>query len=220
MQINVRVFYNKLSRAKYISHLDITRCMQRMLKRAEIPVWYTEGFNPHMYLTFALPLSLGYESKSESMDLRLTEEISFDILQSKLNKALPPDIIVTRVAEQKNKPDRIVSSLYSVNLRADGVSGDELKASFEKLMRQESINVQKHSKKGLKTVDIKPDCEVVSIDSDGQVLKLMLKTAAGNLKSVNPSLLTDEFFRVNGYENGYASICREAVYMDNGELFE
>ena len=69
---NLRVFYEKTGRAKYISHLDINRCMQRALRRAEIPVWYTEGFNPHPYTTFALPLSLGYESLCETMDLRIT----------------------------------------------------------------------------------------------------------------------------------------------------
>ena len=55
--INIRVFYHKTSRAKYISHLDIMRCMQRAVVRAGLPVWYTEGFNPHIYLTFSLPLS-------------------------------------------------------------------------------------------------------------------------------------------------------------------
>ena len=51
---NLRLFYRKRGRAKYISHLDITRCMQRSLKRAGLPVWYTQGFNPHMYMTFEI----------------------------------------------------------------------------------------------------------------------------------------------------------------------
>lgn len=58
----VRIFYKKLDVAKYISHLDMQRCMQRAVKRAKLPVWYTEGFNPHPYITFALPISLGIES--------------------------------------------------------------------------------------------------------------------------------------------------------------
>lgn len=48
----VRLFFTKLDRAKYISHLDMNRCMSRALKRSGLPVWYTGGFNPHMYLTF------------------------------------------------------------------------------------------------------------------------------------------------------------------------
>ena len=56
----VRIFFEKRDRARYISHLDITRCLSRAFARTDIPVWYTEGFNPRIYMTFALPLSLGY----------------------------------------------------------------------------------------------------------------------------------------------------------------
>ena len=93
------MFYQKKGRAKYISHLDINRLMQRVLKRAGLPVWYTEGFNPHIYLTFALPLSLGYESDFETMDFRLTEEMNLQQVQQILNQNMPEGILVTRVAE-------------------------------------------------------------------------------------------------------------------------
>ena len=72
----MRLFYEKTDTAKYISHLDINRCMQRAMKRAGIPLWFTEGFNPHAYLTFPLPLALGYESVYECVDFRLVEEMS------------------------------------------------------------------------------------------------------------------------------------------------
>ncbi len=48
----VRLRFSKTGRLKYISHLDINRAMSRALKRAQIPLWYTEGFNPHPYITF------------------------------------------------------------------------------------------------------------------------------------------------------------------------
>ena len=54
----VRLRFSKTGRLKYISHLDINRAMSRALKRAQIPLWYTEGFNPHPYMSFSLPLSL------------------------------------------------------------------------------------------------------------------------------------------------------------------
>ena len=54
----VRVFFAKEGRLKYISHLDVTRCLARVFKRSRLPIWYTQGFNPHAYLTFALPLPL------------------------------------------------------------------------------------------------------------------------------------------------------------------
>ena len=58
----VRLVFSKTGRARYISHLDLNRTMARVLRRAGIPLWYTEGFNKHPYITFAAPLSLGCES--------------------------------------------------------------------------------------------------------------------------------------------------------------
>ena len=57
--VDVRLWFQKCGDARYISHLDLSRCMQRALKRSGLPIWYTEGFNPHAYVTFALPLSMG-----------------------------------------------------------------------------------------------------------------------------------------------------------------
>ena len=113
---NLRLFYRKRGRAKYISHLDITRCMQRSLKRAGLPVWYTQGFNPHMYMTFALPLALGYESDYECMDLRFTHLMDFEEIQSRLNAALPRDIQVWKVDFQKEKPLAITQADYRLTV--------------------------------------------------------------------------------------------------------
>ena len=52
-----------MNEASYISLLDMQRVMQRVLKRSGLPVWHTLGFNPHIYMTFACPLSLGQESQ-------------------------------------------------------------------------------------------------------------------------------------------------------------
>ena len=74
--IDIRLGFSKTDRAAYISHLDCNRLFQRAFKRSGLPVWYTQGFNPHVYLTFPLPLSLGTESLCETVDFRLTEETS------------------------------------------------------------------------------------------------------------------------------------------------
>ena len=77
---NVRILFSKTGRAKYVSHLDLVRAMTRAVRRANIPLWYTEGFNRHPYLTFASPLSLGYEGLRESVDIRMEEAFPFDEL--------------------------------------------------------------------------------------------------------------------------------------------
>ena len=92
---NVRIFFAKDGPAKYISHLDLNRVMLRALGMSRIPVWRTEGFHQHAYITFALPLSLGYASTCESMDFRLTEDdTDMSDIPDRLNAYLPEGIRV------------------------------------------------------------------------------------------------------------------------------
>lgn len=218
--INLRAFYNKTGRAKYISHLDITRCMQRAIKRAELPVWYTEGFNPHIYLTFALPLSLGYESTSEVMDFRLIRPLPLGEVMDRLNAALPPDIRVTSVAEQKHKPEDISAALYQIRLRAAGMDGARLEQAFLSFWNQPAIEVTKKTKKGEKTIDLKPDCEILSAGAEGETLCLILKAAAGNTKNINPTLLTDAFQRHANFSGLDVQVLRREILLADGSRFE
>ena len=73
--ITLRVKFHKIGNLQYISHLDLVRTMMKVIVRAKLPLWYTEGFNPKPKLAFAAPLSIGTESVSEFMDIRLTEKI-------------------------------------------------------------------------------------------------------------------------------------------------
>ena len=83
---NVRIFYTKTDRMKFVSHLDMNRLMSRIIMRADIPVWYTEGFNQRIYINYAVPLSLGFEGLYEIIDIRLTDDnYPLDTLPQRLN---------------------------------------------------------------------------------------------------------------------------------------
>ena len=90
------------------------------MKRAGIPAWHTEGFNPHIYLTFALPLSLGYESLCEIMDCKMEEDMPLEEIQNRLNAHLPPDIRVTKVALAQEKAEAIARRTLSKVMRKIG----------------------------------------------------------------------------------------------------
>ena len=208
--INVRVFYHKTGRAKYISHLDIMRCMQRAVVRAGLPVWYTEGFNPHIYLTFSLPLSLGYESESEVMDFRLIDDgYPLDEVTVRLNRSLPPDIRVVRTASPVNKPEGIAAAVYEIKASVPGRSGAALAKAFRAFMEQKEILVEKRAKKGarkiMKEVDIRPLCR--------------LKTAAGIQTNLNPALLLDAFCAYLQTEALSYSVCRKSLLLADGTDF-
>ena len=95
-----------MNEASYISLLDMQRVMQRVLKRSALPVWHTLGFNPHIYMTFACPLSLGQESQCECVDVKTeAENPDFAQWQTALNAIMPAGIEVYRVEPVKMKAD-------------------------------------------------------------------------------------------------------------------
>lgn len=116
---STRIWFHKFGTAKYISHLDLNRCVARAFHKAKLPMWYTEGFNPHAFVTFALPLSLGVEGKHESMDIRLLEDMPKEEIIHRLNDALPKDIRVYDVTEPQMKPGKIAYADYEIRYAAD-----------------------------------------------------------------------------------------------------
>ena len=95
----VRLRFSKTDRAKYISHLDTNRVFQRAFSRAKINLWFTEGFNPHPFMSFSLPLSLGVESLCENVDIRLLDDMTDSELKSRMNGVLPDGIRIVDVYE-------------------------------------------------------------------------------------------------------------------------
>ena len=83
----------------YISHLDVNRLMTRAVRRAKLPMWYTEGFNPHPYIAFALPLPLGQSSESEFMDIRVTGDMTDDEIVARLREVMPQGIEIISAGE-------------------------------------------------------------------------------------------------------------------------
>ena len=104
----VRIWFTKTGEAAYISLLDLQRVMGRALKRSGLPVWYTLGFNPHIYMTFSCPLALGQESLVESVDVKTEEEApDFAAWKEALNQVMPAGIEVKKVEPVRLKAEQI-----------------------------------------------------------------------------------------------------------------
>lgn len=209
----VRIFFKKTERAKYISHLDLQRTMQRALKRAALPVWETEGFNPHIYLTFALPLSLGIESICESFDIKIIEEISPDEIRARLNAALTEDLQIIKAAEPVNKHTEIQKAEYEIRIVGDGVLDVPTK-KFTEFLSQEEIMITKKTKKGEAQVDIKPLIELEAIEDE----KITLLLPAGTSVNLNPMQVIGAFGAFLGVEL-QAVITRTAVFCADGMTY-
>ena len=144
--IKLRAIFEKKGRAKYISHLDLNRCMLRIFRRSGLPIWYTEGFNPHPYFSFALALSLGFESSCEVLDFNLNEDMPFDEVMNRLNAVMPEGMRILAVGEPRLKITEIAGAEYSVSLETE--NPEKLRTEMEKLLSGESILIEKKTKKG------------------------------------------------------------------------
>ena len=212
---NIRIFFSKRDRAKYISHLDMTRLFQRAVRRTGITMWYTEGFHPHLYMTFALPLSLGIESDCESVDMRLMDEISLEGVKERLNAVLPQGIAVCDVCEPVMKANRISSSQYAVKL----FGLYKKKAEMQAFLAQDEIKMIKKGKAGEKLLNVKPWIYEYSISESGRDLELSLRLASGNTNTLNPQMLLSVFAEQFHVKVDGAFVLRTAIFAENGEIF-
>lgn len=190
---SIRIFFEKKNMAKYISHLDLMRCFSRAVKRARLNIWYTEGFNPHAFMTFSLPLSLGTESFCESVDIRMLDETPLDEIKDRLNETLPSDIRITKVAEPVHKADEIAFAEFEIRLNTD--NPEKVKASVEEKISADEIIVEKKAKQGrkkvLKPVDIKGNIHTYELETGEKYVLLKIIISAGTKTNINPSLLID-----------------------------
>ena len=188
--LRLRAIFEKTGRARYISHLDLNRCMLRVFRRSKLPVWYTEGFNPHPYYSFALALSLGFESRCEIMDFNITDDnMTYNEIKNKLNAVMPEGMRIVSVAEQIKKITAITKAEYSFSLVSE--DSEKLHDSVQELINCPEILIDKKTKKGIKTVDIKPDMEIVSCEiSDGSV-NMIMRLPAGTQTNYNPTLFIE-----------------------------
>lgn len=186
---NVRMFYSKTGRMKFVSHLDMTRFMSRLIAKSKIPVWYTEGFNQHIYMNFALPLSLGYEGLYEVMDFRLNDD-SYPLEEclKKMKAAAPDGIQFFAIAEPITPMKEIGWAEFKLTFETSDCDVIDRIGEF---LSQDSILCEKAGKKGkVKQIDLIPKINAFSINGN----ELTLRLIAGTEDNLNPSLVMSAFF--------------------------
>lgn len=157
---SIRVRFIRGEEVKYVSHLDLMKVFERALRRANVPIAYSQGFNPHPQMVFGLPLSVGITSEAEYLDLDLSEELVPGKLLEMVNGSLPVGLWATEAQLLKNKSNimkEIAAASYDVLVSPErGMGINELEDKFRKLLADPQIPVMKEGKKGAREVDIKP----------------------------------------------------------------
>lgn len=216
--LRLRAVFEKTGRAKFISHLDLNRCMLRIFRRSKLPVWYTEGFNPHPYYSFALALSLGFESDCEIMDFNITDDsMSFDEIRDRLNAVMPEGMRIISVAEQVKKVTAITKAEYSFSLVSEDVT--EVYGALTELLAKPEILIEKKTKKGIKTVDIMPDLEMVSCELKEGSIDMIIRLPAGTQTNYNPTLFIEALKNFRKIPFEVQKIRRKGILCENNEKF-
>ena len=213
----IRVWFTKTGEASYISLLDLQRVMQRALKRSGLPVWYTLGFNPHIYMTFAAPLSLGQESLAETVDFKSEAEgYDWDAAAPALSACLPRGIKVTRIAPAVLDAGDIACAAYEV--RYAEKDAQAACAAWEAYNAAPAAEVVKEGKRGKKkTVDLKAHLPEVQLMRKNGGLVVCMRLPAGSVLNVNPVLVWLE--QQHGLPAASGDILRTGIYTRNGEKF-
>lgn len=212
----VRIFFEKRGEAAYISLLDLQRVFHRLLKISGLPVWYTQGFNPHIYLSFSCPLSLEQESLCESCEVKTEQEtIDGAAWQAALQPLMPRGITITKVAPAVEKVAAIASAVYEITMPSESVP------ALEAYNAAPAAEVTKKTKRGQKTLDLKQYLPRIDWQTDGEQLHfaIQLPCGSGEALNLNPALLMQYLKELGGAPAWQCRVLRTHLYDREGRDF-
>lgn len=194
--------YEKTDNAKYISHLDFVRAFNRTMRRAKLPIAFSEGFNPHPLLSFALPLSVGYTSECEMLEMVCTREIAEEEIVETLNAVIPRGICILSAHKGKSRMKAIDYALYEV-------FAQQLPPSVEEFLARTEAVIEKKTKSGVKETDVRGDIRDIRLLPD----RMEMVLAAGSRANLKPEVVVRALEKyLPNYCAGDCDYHRRAVY--------
>lgn len=152
-----RLRYAKRGPLRFTSHRDVARAFERALRRAKVPMAYSQGFNPHPKISWIGAAPTGVASEAEYVEIQLVETLEPAELVGRLDEAMPPGLDVLEAvgvpvgSDGGSLADRMEASRWRIEL--PGVGADTLRAAFAKLLEAEVVEVERLTKHGMRTID-------------------------------------------------------------------
>lgn len=217
--MKVRIKFSKEGPMKFVGHLDTMRYFQKAVRRAELPVAYSEGFSPHMIMSFAAPLGVGITSVGEYFDMELRETVPTAEIERRLNETMVSGIqVISARRVEDGKASKAMSLVAAADYLVEFREGREPEAGWQEHLlefyRQDSIMVLKKTKKNEKEIDIKPLIYRLELQDN----KIFLTLASASANYTKPELVLDTFFAWMKWEMEPFSymVQRCEVYADLG----
>lgn len=180
--------FEKMGRMSWFSHLDLQNTMQRALRRAQLPVAYSQGFNPHVLTSFATALSVGCQSRGEVMEVEMAGEISPEEFVEKLNACLPDGLKVRRCAPVPDSAPALMAKVAEAGYDITAPNAD-LTQAVEAFLKAEEVMVEKRSKTKTRLVNIRPMVHEITCAFDGKDSRLSMVLEQNNANALKVELV-------------------------------
>ena len=208
--------FEKGERIRHIGHLDIQRSVQRGLRRSGLPVAYSNGFNPHILITFASALSTGACGTREIMDVTMAEEVTAEEFLDRMNRAMPPEMQLSEARVLDQKHPALMASLraakYDLLIR-DPEQAEKLTAAIPRMMAKKTVMAIRKTKTALKECDIKP--LIHELKSDGQHILATLTLT--EREACKPGMLIEALAREAGIEGEVRMLMTRTALLGEDE---
>lgn len=216
-EFRLRIRYEKTGRARFLSHLEVMRALERSARRAGLPYAVTKGFNPRMKAAFGPALPVGTAGRREYLDLWLRQPVSTAEALSRLRASTPPDLHVGEARYVSDKEPSLTAAAtvarYEVAVGGEGVSAEDIERALATVIGEGRLEVEHRGK--TKVFDLARSLpEEVRVGSSGPLYFVEVTTRMGQEGSLRPDVLLNE--ALNRIRSGGAvvSVTRTDILID------
>lgn len=218
----VRLKYGKTEEGRFMSHLDLLRTMERVFRRARLPLSYSEGFNPHPKVSYASALAVGVTSEGEYLDVELSEDKPLDLIRQRLLQTVPPGLKILEVQKMSGREKSLTAIVNMARYRvkvplAEPLEQERLEQAIKLVLDTPSYHVLRVGKKGERQVDIRPGIYALAgeLTDSGLILQMDLQT--GNEGNVRPEEVVGMLREMGGFTwSGTLRIHRLGLFIRKG----
>lgn len=191
-----RVWFRKGERVRYISHLDVLRAWERALRRAGLPLSYSQGFTPHPKIAFASPLPLGFVSDAEVMDVTLDEQLPVDEFRSRLAPESSEDLGVLNVEEIALSSPPPQAALLWADYTADvpELPAEAAGEAVREFMSLKAFPWVEERKEKSRSYDLRPTVALMSVEPLDAGARLCMRLQADQSMTSRPEQVMAALF--------------------------
>ena len=215
----LRIKFGRKGPISYLGHLDVLRYFQKAIARAGLDVRYSEGFNPHMIISFAYPLGVSMETLGDYVDVDFITYESCDVIMDSLNRVMNEGIYIIEVSVVPEGENSAMAAVALADYRIYGNLEQVSQKMIIDYLSQNEINIEKEGKKGINTVDIKPGIIEITKEDNNSENTLFMKLLSGSGLNIKPASVLETLGTFASLELKAEKIVRLEIYREKDGAF-